>query len=77
MPDALVVNNTVQIVYADGNAAAPEVEYDVISTLNDTEFVPIQKSEMAPADIEYRLDLVFDVSLDFLKPGRPSMIPDL
>lgn len=38
------------------------VEYDTIETLNDTQFVPIVEKAMAPADIEYRLDVWFDVS---------------
>jgi len=62
VPDTLVINNTLQIVYAEGNAAAPQIEYDTISTLKDTEFVPVQQAQMAPADIEYRLDVFFDVS---------------
>lgn len=70
VPNALVVNNTLQIVYADGNAAASHVGYDTIPTLTDTEFVPVQKAEMAPADIEYRLDVFFDVG-SFISP-RPE-----
>jgi hypothetical protein len=38
------------------------VEYDTIETLNDTQFVPIVEKAMAPADIEFRLDVFFDVS---------------
>lgn len=64
MPEALVLNNTLQIVYAEDNPAAGEVEYGIedISTLDDTEFVPVLKKAMAPADFEYRLDVYFDVS---------------
>ena len=35
--------------------------YDSIPVLNDTEFVPVLQRAMAPADIEYRLDVWFDV----------------
>ena len=62
VPDDLVLNNTLQIEYNSNNAPAGDVLYDMIETLNDTEFVPILRSEMAPADIEYRLDVYFDVS---------------
>ncbi|CAD6564626.1 MAG: ferroxidase fet3 [Tremellales sp. Tagirdzhanova-0007] len=60
VPDTLVINNTVQIVYAEGNSAATEIMYDSIPVLNDTEFVPVLQRAMAPADIEYRLDVWFD-----------------
>ena len=35
--------------------------YDYLPMLNDTEFVPVLRRAMAPADIEYRLDVWFDV----------------
>jgi iron transport multicopper oxidase len=61
VPDSLVLNNTVQIVYDSNNTPGAMVEYDEITTLNDTVFVPILEKPMAPADIEYRLDVYFDV----------------
>ena len=62
VPDTLVLNNTLQIKYADSNANAGEVTFDEIATLNDTEFVPVLKREMYPADVQIRLDVSFDVS---------------
>jgi iron transport multicopper oxidase len=62
VPDDLVLNNTLQIVYNPANAKAEEVEFDTIEVLDDTKFVPILHSAMAPADVEFRLDVFFDVS---------------
>jgi iron transport multicopper oxidase len=60
VPDTLVLNNTLQIVYADSNPDAEAIEFDEFPVLNDSKFVPILKQEQAPADVEYRLDVFFD-----------------
>ncbi|KAK4688038.1 iron transport multicopper oxidase, partial [Tremellales sp. Uapishka_1] len=60
VPDDLVVNNTLQIVYNSANSVAPEVILDTIPTLNDTEFVPIVAKHSAPADVVYELNVWFD-----------------
>ena len=39
------------------------MEYDGFPTLDDALFVPILEKAMAPADIEYELNVFFDVSL--------------
>lgn len=62
IPDDLVLNNTLQIVYDDKNAPAEKVVYAGWPVLDDTEFVPVLAREMAPADIEYTLHVWFDVS---------------
>jgi len=60
IPEALILNNTLQIVYADSNAAAVPVEFAEYPVIDDSKFVPILKLEQAPADVEYRLDVFFD-----------------
>ena len=71
IPDDLVLNNTVTISYASSNPAPQKVFFDEMPVLNDTEFVPVLKKEMAPADIEFRLDVFFDVSkLQRSCPGK-------
>ena len=62
IPDDLVLNNTLQIVYNENNAPAQKVVYAGWPVLDDTEFVPVLAREMAPADIEYTLHVWFDVS---------------
>lgn len=62
IPDELVLNNTLQIVYDESNAKAQKVVYAGWPVLDDTEFVPVLAREMAPADIEFELNVVFDVS---------------
>ena len=61
IPSDLILNNTVQIVYNDGNEPAPKVVVEGWPVLDDTDFVPVLKREMAPADIEYELNVWFDV----------------
>jgi iron transport multicopper oxidase len=63
VPDDLVLNNTIQIVYNSGNAVASPVEYDAVAVLDDTEFVPLVKEEMIGHDIEFELNAYFDVSM--------------
>jgi hypothetical protein len=62
IPDDLILNNTLQIVYDEKNAKAQKVVYEGWPVLDDTEFVPVLAREMAPADIEFELNVVFDVS---------------
>jgi iron transport multicopper oxidase len=57
------LNNTVQIVYDDLNEPASKVVVAGWPVLDDTDFVPVLKREMAPADIEYELNVWFDVRL--------------
>jgi iron transport multicopper oxidase len=61
IPEDLVLNNTVQIVYDDLNEPASKVVVAGWPVLDDTDFVPVLKREMAPADIEYELNVWFDV----------------
>ncbi|KAL7418969.1 ferroxidase fet3 [Cryptotrichosporon argae] len=60
VPDTLVVNNTVQIVYDTANDAAAAVEYDTIATINDTAWTPLLQMASAPADVEFELNVFFD-----------------
>lgn len=62
IPDDLVLNNTIQIVYAESNAPAQPVELDEAPMLDDTVFVPLVKREMLGKTHEFRLDAYFDVS---------------
>ena len=84
VPDDLVLNNTLQIQYAESNAPAGEVVFDEITTLNDTEFVPVLKREMLPADFQIRLDVYFDTyddgtnrasfnNITYITPPTPSL----
>ena len=88
VPEALVLNNTLQIVYADSNAAAEEVEFAEYPVINDSKFVPILKQEQAPADIEFRLDVFFDTyddgtnrasynNVTYISPPVPSIFTAL
>jgi iron transport multicopper oxidase len=72
IPDDLILNNTLQIVYDDSNLPAQKVVYEGWPVLDDTEFVPVLKKEMAPADIEYTLNVWFDVSLLFTPAPDPT-----
>lgn len=67
IPDELVLNNTLQVVYAEDNEPATKVVYEGWPVLDDTEFVPVLAREMAPADIEYNLHVWFDVSTVYLR----------
>ena len=62
VPDDLILNNTLQIVYAESNAPVQSVVYAGWPVLDDTEFVPVLKKPMAPADINFTLHVWFDVS---------------
>lgn len=61
IPSDLILNNTVQIVYDSINEPAQKVVVEGWPVLDDTDFVPVLKREMAPADIEYELNVWFDV----------------
>jgi iron transport multicopper oxidase len=61
IPSDLILNNTLQIVYNDAIEPAPKVVVEGWPVLDDTDFVPVLKREMAPADIEYELNVWFDV----------------
>jgi iron transport multicopper oxidase len=67
VPEDLILNNTLQIVYDDLNKPAQKVVYEGWAVLDDTEFVPVLKKEMAPADIEYTLNVWFDVGPHLLE----------
>lgn len=62
VPDDLILNNTIQIVYDSKNAAAAPVEYEAAAVLDDTEFIPLVNREMIEHDIEFTLNAFFDVS---------------
>jgi iron transport multicopper oxidase len=68
IPSELVLNNTVQIVYDETNEPAQKVVVEGWPVLDDTDFVPVLQREMAPADIEYELNVWFDVRPPFLTP---------
>jgi iron transport multicopper oxidase len=61
IPSDLILNNTLQIVYDNANEPAQKVVVEGWPVLDDTDFVPVLKREMAPADIEYELNVWFDV----------------
>lgn len=60
IPDDLVLNNTLQIVYNAANAPAAQVELDETPMLDDTVFVPLVQREMLGHDVDIRLDAFFD-----------------
>jgi len=66
VPDDLVLNNTIQIIY---NSNAPQAEpatYDAPAVLDDTELVPVVIRPMIDHDIEFTLNAFFDVSCSIL-----------
>jgi hypothetical protein len=65
IPSGLILNNTIQIVYNSTNEPAPKVVVEGWPVLDDTDFVPVLKREMAPADIEYELNVWFDVRIPY------------
>ena len=89
VPDDLILNNTLQIVYADSNPTAAEVLYEEdYPVIDDSKFVPILKMEQAPADVEFRLDVFFDTyddgtnrasynNVTYRTPPVPSMFTAL
>lgn len=89
VPDTLVVNNTLQIVYAETNAKAAEVEFDEdYPVLDDSKFVPVEQKAQAPADVELRLDVFFDTyddgtnrasfnNVTYVSPNVPSIFTAL
>ncbi|EIW71885.1 multi-copper oxidase, partial [Tremella mesenterica DSM 1558] len=60
VPDDLVLNNTLQIIYATANPPAEGSIYEEFPMFNDTELAPVLEKAMAPADIEYVLNVFFD-----------------
>lgn len=62
IPDGLQLNNTLQIVYNSANAKANEAVFDEFIPLNDTAILPLIKRPMVPADVEFELNVFFDVS---------------
>ncbi|ORY31018.1 Cupredoxin [Naematelia encephala] len=88
LPDDLVLNNTVQIIYDESAPLAEAIEVEEWPDLDDSCFVPVLKMEMAPADIEYRLDVWFDTyddgsnrgtfnNITFQEPKTPSIFTAL
>jgi FtsP/CotA-like multicopper oxidase with cupredoxin domain len=69
IPDDLVLNNTLQIVYDASAPDAAEFEVQPFPVLNDTEFVPVQQRAQLTPDIKYELNVFFDVSLFGLHTG--------
>lgn len=64
VPDDLQVNNTLQIVYSSANDKAAEVTFDDFEPFNDTEVLPLVKRAMVPADVEFELNVYFDVGCE-------------
>jgi iron transport multicopper oxidase len=62
IPDELVLNNTIQLVYNASASPAASVQIDAAPVLDDTKFAPVLKREMIGKTVEFRLDAYFDVS---------------
>lgn len=62
VPEDLILNNTLQIVYNTDFASAEPVTYDAPAVLDDTELVPVLPKTMIEHDIEFTLNAFFDVS---------------
>jgi iron transport multicopper oxidase len=62
VPDDLVLNNTIQIVYNSNAPPAEPATYDAPAVLDDTDFVPVTARPMIDHDIEFVLNAFFDVS---------------
>jgi len=88
IPDELILNNTLQIQYAESNAAAEPVEVGEWGDMNDVDFVPIVREASAEADVDYTLNVWFDTfddgtnraafnNITYRKPGVPSIITAL
>ena len=88
VPDTLVLNNTLQIIYATNNTPATSPDYDPVDPLDETKFVPVLVRSSAPADISYRLDVFFDTyddgtnrasfnNITFQEPVTPTMFTAL
>lgn len=90
VPDSLVLNNTVQIVYAGGNEPAA-TQYDTftdLTVLNDTEFTPVLVRPQVEPDVDLRLDVFFDTyddgtnrasfnNITYREPTTPSIFTAL
>ena len=64
VPDDLMLNNTIQIVYAEANAPAESNSTNVVEIIayNDTELVPLEVKPAVLPTIEFELNVYFDVS---------------
>lgn len=62
VPEELVLNNTIQIVYNSNFAPAEPATYDAPAVLDDTDFVPVLTRPMIDHDVEFVLNAFFDVS---------------
>lgn len=60
VPEELILNNTVQIRYAEANANATAVIYDDIPMINDTDFRPLIHTPSVKPDVEFVLHAYFD-----------------
>jgi iron transport multicopper oxidase len=73
VPEELILNNTVQIRYADNNANATEVIYEIIPMINDTEYIPVNKEPSVTPDVEFTLHAFFDTFDDGTNRAAFSM----
>lgn len=64
VPEALVLNNTIQIQYSDANAKADPIEVEEWGSFNDVDTVPVQVEAQAPADVDYTFNVWFDTFND-------------
>lgn len=65
VPETLILNNTLQVVYDENNAPGEMVEYETYEPqLDDTWFKPIVKEASAPADVTFTLHAFFDTFND-------------
>lgn len=62
IPDSLVLNNTLQLIYNSSAPPAASVAIEAAPVLDDTLFVPVLKREMVGKTVDFRLDAYFDVS---------------
>lgn len=67
VPDDLVLNNTIQIVYnSSAPPATPYIVYD-IETFDDTKVVPLEQEDfLRNPDVEIDLHAYFDVRASYL-----------
>lgn len=84
VPDALVLNNTIQVQYSDANAKADPMEVAEWGDFNDVLVTPLEVEAQAPADVEYTFNVWFDTfddgtnraafnNITYLQPPIPTL----
>lgn len=64
VPEELILNNTVQVVYSDSAPNAAPIEFDEYPEIDDVWFKPLEKIASAPADRQVVLHAFFDTFND-------------